>query len=243
MRWQRKAFDSFGLTQLPAGPYLDQLARHSIGTIRVTTPGFDNIGEVLTIMGVAYEPYFGQYDCDLLFMNCGTSDRLDVDGVRHFVEDGGCLYASDLTSDFVTQAFPGVFQFGGGHGSRGTVAANVVDAELRSVIGSMVSVHFDMGAWSILHRCRGDVLVEAAAGTQYAGLPIMVGAEFGRGAVFYTSFHNRAQASEQEQALLQLLVLKQIGTRSNLTLKQTGYAVGVNLTALRRGETVDGGAI
>lgn len=231
MRWHRKSFDSTGMTQLPAGPYLDKLARHSIGTIEVTSPGYDNIGQVLRVMGVAYEPFSGAYECDLLFVNCGTSDRLDIDRVRQFVETGGCLYASDLTSGFLTQAFPRQFEFDGS-GSAGTVPANVVDAELQSMIGRKVKVHFDMGAWSMLRRSAGDVLVEGAS-PPYAGRPIMVGVEIGRGAVFYTSFHNRAQASKQEQALLQLLVLKQIGARSHLSLEQAGRAVGVNLSALK----------
>ena len=232
MRWHRRAFASLGMTQLPPGPHLEKLAHRAIGKVKVTASGYDNIGEVLMTMGVAYEDFSGQYDCDLLFMNCGTSDVLDIDSVRQFVEDGGCLYASDLASGFLTQAFPGIFRFGG-TGNRGTVAANVVDAELQSVIGRMVNVHFDMGGWSIIERCRGDVLVEAAADTPYVGRPLMVSREVGRGAIFYTSFHNRAQASEQEQALLQLLVLKQIGIRSNLSLEQAGQAVGFNLAAIK----------
>jgi hypothetical protein len=53
-----------------------------------------------------------------------------------------------------------------------------------------------MGSWSVLERCQGEPLVEAAQGTAYAGLPLMVEVEFGDGAVFCTSFHNRAQVSE-----------------------------------------------
>ena len=37
----------------------------------MTSPGFDDIGEVLNTMGVTYEPFSGSYDCDLLFVNCG----------------------------------------------------------------------------------------------------------------------------------------------------------------------------
>ena len=95
MRWQRRSFTATGLTQAPPGPHIDKLARHSIGTIKVTAPYFDNIGEVLSAMGVSYEPFDHNYDCDLLFMNCGSEDRLDPTAVRHFVEGGGCLYASD----------------------------------------------------------------------------------------------------------------------------------------------------
>jgi len=66
----------------------------------------------------------------------------------------------------------------------------------------------------------------------------MVEVEFGDGAVFYTSFHNRAQVSEQERVLLQLrvlvLVLKQISTSSNTTVAQASRSLGISLTALKR---------
>lgn len=232
MRWQRRSFTAVGLTQVPPGPHIGKLARHSIGTIKVTAPHYDNIGEVLAAMGVSFEPFDHNYDCDLLFMNCGSPDRLDPAAVRHFVEGGGCLYASDLTSGFVNLAFPGNFRFEGS-GSQGMVQAEIVDPELQAIVGRATTIHFDMGGWSILQSSSGDTLVEAAPGSSYSGLPLMVGVEFGRGAVFYTSFHNRAQASDQEKVLLQLLVLKQIGAKSNTTLEQASRSVGVSLTALK----------
>lgn len=68
----------------------------------------------------------------------------------------------------------------------------------------------------------------------YAGRPLMVEVEFEDGAVFYTSFHNRAQVSAQEKVLLQLLVLKQISTSSNTTVAQASQSLGISLTALKR---------
>jgi hypothetical protein len=232
MRWQRRSFTATGLTQVPPGPHIDKLARHSIGTIKVTEPNYDNIGEVLSAMGVSFEPFDHNYDCDLLFMNCGSGDELNPTAVRHFVEGGGCLYASDLTSGFLSLTFPGSFNFQG-QGRPGMVNAQIIDPELQAIVGRTTTIHFDMGAWSILQSCSGDTLVEAAPGSNYAGLPLMVGVEVGRGAVFYTSFHNSAQASDQEKVLLQLLVLKQIGAKSNTTMEQASRSVGVSLTALK----------
>ena len=65
------------MTQFPPGPHLAKLARHWSRKIYVTSPRWDNIGEVLSLMGVMFEPFRGAYDCDLLFVNCGTKDRLD----------------------------------------------------------------------------------------------------------------------------------------------------------------------
>jgi hypothetical protein len=234
--WRRRVFNAPGLTQCPSGPYLDKLARRWSRTVQVTSPGYDNIGAVLTVMSVAFEPFAGAYDSDLLFVNCGTRDAVDPARLRRFVDAGGCLYASDLTSGLIAGAFPGMFTFRGS-GAAGMVAANVIDEELREVVGDSTGIHFDMGAWSVLESCRGETLVEAAAGTPYGGRPLMVEAGYGRGAVFYTSFHNRAQVSEQERVLLQLLVLKQISKSSKTTVAQASRALGISLAALQRGGT------
>ena len=230
--WRRRKYDAPGMTQAPPGPYLAAVARRWTRKIYVTSPGWDNIGEVLKSMGVAFEPFTGEYDCDLLFVNCGTKDRLDRASLQRFVYAGGCLYASDLTSGLIAAAFPEMFRFGGS-GQRGKVAANVVDDELRQIVGKSTKIHFDMDSWAILQGCQGETLVEAAKGTAYAGRPLMVEVEFGEGAVFYTSFHNRAQLSKQEKVLLQLLVLKQISTSSNTTVTQTSRSLGISLTGLK----------
>jgi hypothetical protein len=71
--WRRRTFDSPGLTQVPPGPYVAKLARRWSRKIYVTSPGYDNIGEVLRSISVAFEPFAGAYDCDLLFANCGRA--------------------------------------------------------------------------------------------------------------------------------------------------------------------------
>lgn len=84
--WRRRTFTAAGLTQVPSGPYVPALARRFVGTVKVTRSGYDDIGAVLQTMGVAFEPWNGSYECcDLLFMNCGTSDVLDPGELRQFV--------------------------------------------------------------------------------------------------------------------------------------------------------------
>jgi hypothetical protein len=178
--WRRKVFDAPGLTQAPPGQYLEKLARRWKRKIYVTSSWYDDIGKVLDAMGVAFEPFPGAYDCDLLFVNCGTRDQLNLEKLRGFVHAGGCLYASDLTSSLIVSAFP------------------------------------------------------AARRTPYAGRPLMVEVAHGEGAIFYTSFHNRAQVSKQEKVLLQLLVLKQISASSKTTVAQASQSLGISLSALRR---------
>ena len=62
--------------------YCDQLIldppRSAKKTIYVSSSGFDNIGDVLTSMGVSFSPFTGRFDCDILFLNCGTKDYVDT---------------------------------------------------------------------------------------------------------------------------------------------------------------------
>ncbi len=202
--------------------------------IYVTTPGFDDIGQVLRSMNVAYEPFSGAYDCSLLFVNCGTSDTLDPRRLREFVDSGGCLYVSDLAGDRLEQAFPELFVFDGRGGSTGEIDALVVDRELREISGRIIKIRFDMSAWKVLRHCDGHAIIRSAHPGEYADLPIMVSVRQGQGVVFYTCFHNRAQQSVEEKRMLQLLVLKQISLAEGSSVAKVGSSLGVRLDDFRR---------
>ena len=62
----------------------------------------------------------------------------------------------------------------------------------------------------------------------------MVFVEHERGSIFYTCFHNRAQATEHERRLLQLFILKQIGTTSHVSLEQAGRSVGIKVAEIKK---------
>src|SRR4051794_11089049 len=125
-RWRRRVMDSAGITEYPPGPNLARLGQQKV---YVTRPGNDNIGEILTSMGIEFEPFRGSFDCSLLFINCGTPDQVDPRGLAEFVHSGGCVYASDHADHLIGQSFPGVFDFGGHLGDRGQVTADVIDPE------------------------------------------------------------------------------------------------------------------
>ena len=229
-RWRRRVMDSTGITEYPPGPQLSRLGQRKVF---VTRPGNDNIGEILTSMGVEFEPFQGSFDCSLLFVNCGTPDHIDPRALAEFVHSGGCLYASDHADTLVAQAFPGLFDFGGHFGSSGRVAADVVDPELRDVLGARIEVEFDMAAWAVLRSGKAEALLMSANGNQQAGSPIMAYAEYGAGSVFYTCFHNKAQTSDREKRLLQLLVVKQFSAGSSQSFEQAGRALGLALDEMR----------
>ncbi len=192
--------------------------------LTVTSPCFDDIGNVLSSMNVTFGGYQEQgLDCDILFLNCGTGDNMVPNELRDFVQRGGCLYASDLASSHLTSAFSGLFHFAGDIGEVGHVEAEVVDPELQEAIGTSIRVHFDMGAWSVLARAPDDgkTLLRSKA----TGAPLMVMVPYGEGTIFYTCFHNHAQASEAEQELLQRLVMKQMSVVAGVPVEMVAGAI------------------
>ncbi len=105
--------------------------------LAVLTGDFDRIQSVLGGLGFEYDLYcgdrtnhrparqlladralLGQYD--ILFVNCtsgidlGNTDadvQAAITNLRWFVEQGGSLYVSDLSADFVRRGWPGVVEF------------------------------------------------------------------------------------------------------------------------------------
>lgn len=185
--------------------------------IKVTSPCYDDIGVVLNQLGINYLAFDGNYNCDILFLNCGTSDTIDYTQLKAFVENGGILYASDLTSSHLVGTWPGLMTV-----SNNTIAcktrANIVDKDLRQYIGNTIDVEFDLGSWSkIIKVTKGKVLMQSTD----EGFPIMIEFVIGKGKVLYTSFHNHTQTSEMERDLLQLLVIKQISAATDIDFQKT----------------------
>jgi molecular chaperone DnaK (HSP70) len=192
----------------------------------VSPPKFDDIGIILDSLGLTPKPFTGGVlSGDILFLNCGSPILPDARALRRFVEGGGCVYASDLTDSLVQSAFPGVFEFAGHTGGKGQVWAEVVDPELRTALGESLEVQFDLGGWAELGGVGPDVRVLLRnARTQR---PLMAAARQGDGQIFFTCFHNHAQASATERSLLQLLVAKQISTVAGVPIEVVARATGL----------------
>ena len=204
--------------------------------ICVTSPGYDNIGKILDSMKIKYDVFNSkQYDCDVLFLNCGTKDKIDTRQLESFVKKGGCLYASDLVENYLAAAFPGLFNFGGRVGEVMSMPVDVIDSEMKEISGNRLNVTFDLPGWVVINGSKGEVLLRSAASNKavYANKPVMVKASYGKGLIFYTSFHNHALASEKEKAWLQLLILKQLGASSNTSLKSAGADLGVDIDEIK----------
>ena len=198
--------------------------------ISVTSSGCDDIGSILSSMKINYSPFStSRYQCDILFVNCLTSDNLRSDELRSYVNNGGCLYASCYADTLVKEAFPGIFNTD--HSGRPhTENVTVEDPELRSIIGNKISVEFDT-AWAKLYSAKNSTCILRS--TNIGFLPIMVSLKYGKGTIFFTCFHNHVQASEKEKALLQLLVLKQLGSNSNQSIEETGAELGIDIEKIK----------
>lgn len=202
------------------------------GKIYVTRQGCDNMAQVLDSMGIFYLPFERFYDCDILFLNCLSQDkdRLDPRELREFVERGGMLYASDHMDTVIHEAFPDFIKSAHtGQAKKETV--EVVDDELKAVIGETVEIEFDLGIWAVISKTSGKVLLQTADKKK---TPVMVMKQYGQGHVFFTSFHNHKQTSEKEKMLLQLLLLKQLSVNANMSLDQMGDLIGLNISAMRQ---------
>lgn len=200
------------------------------GHIQVTTPHYDNIGQVLTKLNFKYSNYAPEKSPYMIFMNCGTSTDVGATEISNYVENGGVLYASDLSDETLLRAFPGLFDFAGRHGLVGELSARVEDSELREVIGEEMTVHFDLKGWAKLKGIsQGKVLLRDAD----SGMPLMVEIPYGDGVIFYTCFHNHKQASKQEEALLQLLIAKQVNSILQQDFVVTAEQMGLNLRQMK----------
>lgn len=224
-----------------AQPYAPPEPRLALESLRlgVSEANNDDIGAVLAQLGfaadtlpddafassAALKPYH------LLFINCvtGGDPKRNAPALREFVEHGGVLYVSDLSAPQIEQAFPGRMQFGGG-GQTGTVDARITSPQLCEALGrNHVRIHFDMPAWRPITSVDSAVEVmvrgEArAVGARRVDHALMAGFTHGQGYVVYTAFHNHAQSSEEERALLRLIALKPIAAYTGSSLVELAAA-------------------
>ena len=206
--------------------------------IYVTSKHWDDIGQVLKSMNLDYSKFKGKFDCDILFINCGTSDAISSTELEKFVRGGGCVYISDLACSHLNSAFPGIINFET-CGNACKTFASAVDAELKQFIQDKIEIEYDLGSWAKIKlgakfgQHNGKVLLKGAGKDEYKELPFMVSFDYGEGKVFYTSFHNHAQANEKEKMLLQLLLLKQIGSKTSQSIEEIGDLIGLNISGMK----------
>lgn len=196
--------------------------------IEVTEKGFDNISEILDLLGVKYSVFSGKYDCDIIFINCNTSSPIDSFMMKSFLEKGGIVYASDWADRYLQDILPNTVSFISSN-YVGVIKADVVDNDLMKHIGKSVEINFDMSSWKEISKFSlgKPILINSATKK-----PIMVEIPLGKGRIYYTSFHNHGITTENEEKLLQLLILKQVGSLSSSSIEEVAKENQLNLEQL-----------
>ena len=197
-------------------------------SIAVTSAHYDDIGKVVKAMGLKCHPFNNTFQDDIIFVNCGTSDKVSADGVREFVNRGGILYVSDWAINVLDAAFPDMIPRHSKYPKGGTVVAQVEDQEIREMIGYTVKVFFDLTQWVKVDSYNAEVLLST---TQFGGYtPLMLMKKYGKGAVFFTSFHNHEMVNQEELTLLKLLICKQLGVKTGKKVNDISKLMGLNIT-------------
>lgn len=197
--------------------------------IETTEKGYDNISEILNLLGIKHTAFSGNFKCDILFINCKSGYNIDTTLLKKYVENGGIIYASDWASKVISASFPNYIIFGTSS-KTGIVKATVIDTDLKKHLGNTIDVNFDLPGWYTINKVvKGNVILTSNDNN----LPIMVEILIGKGKVYYTSFHNHKQTTDNEEKLLQLLVLKQIGYLNNVTIQETAASNNIDLENLK----------
>ena len=187
--------------------------------IGVTHPGNDNVGQILNFFGSGVD-FYELTHADLrsperlneffaIFINCGSHDA-QPRVLRTYVEQGGIVYASDHAGGPLTVAFPDVFQYEVVVPSLTVRSANIPHASLASHMDiDNLDVIFNLGSWYVISELSEDATVYIEGYVPSHGhVPLAVSFEYGDGTVFFTSFHNNAQATSHMIDFIEYLVFR-----------------------------------
>jgi len=194
--------------------------------IGVANWDYDDIGQILTHMGLTYtsfnyisgvhyslENITAMREFDILFIPCGDDadypSSTVINNVEQYVEEGGVIYASDWAMNLIIGSFPGKINFleYGGMISW-SIDSYIVDDALRQYLSkSLIDIEYDLGGWCVIDSVAPDVttLIRGEAHT-YSGTlpdkPLSVRFSYGLGTVIYTTFHNEAQITADIEKVL-----------------------------------------
>ena len=157
--------------------------------IAVVTGEYDDIGEILTDLTLAYDSYDGvsttdylsllgdpslMATYDIIFLNCGIEwswlsqqDQIGAN-IVDYVQQGGSLYASDWAYWFIEASYPDLLDFSGDdatvgdafHGMPGSFQASVVDPNMQALLGSGIAeIWFNFNAWAVAESAGADATV------------------------------------------------------------------------------------
>ena len=173
--------------------------------IGVTHGATDNVGQILRVFsrGAEIQIIEGAYTARQLisfsgiFINCGSHYGISSEALREYVYNGGVVYASDHAGYNIKAAFPELFDYEVVSGALTVRNAGVVHSGLASHMGlEYFNIVFDLGGWYIITQMPDNATTYIQGYIPGRGVtPLAISFNYGEGTVFFTSFHNSAQAS------------------------------------------------
>jgi hypothetical protein len=154
----------------------------------------------------------------MIFINCGVDADFYLEDVPEIVENlkdyvatGGLLYASDLEAPLIMAMFPDQI-LDIGDGDEQMVQASVVHTGLAAFLDgrTTVQIMYNLDGWSTLADIGGEARVLLQG--NYSGFPtgqndpLAIVIHSGEGQVVHTTFHNNAQATDDQFAVLRYFV-------------------------------------
>ena len=175
--------------------------------LAVLQGGYDHIEDILEDLGFEHDVFCGGYgisqdafallsdlerlrNYDILFVNCATGIELRADNpemenvrenLRTFVREGGSIYVSDLSSDFVQQLWPDAVTFRTTNPSSRTIDECCVCIECEQSCIEQAPSTLACGEENLLaEQCRNPIIPTGRGAT--GDIPATVTSEFLRAA-------------------------------------------------------------
>jgi hypothetical protein len=225
--WRREAIRrTFGCPESGRRTRRPAAAMAPVGELKFgyVNGAFDSIEEIvadlgynvdqLTVAQLGESAVTDQYS--IIFLNCGMDwpTAAAVANLRSFMEAGGLVYASDWSIEWAEELLPTDFLASDGNNDQGTYPASVVDSDVALWLGGQTSIQltFNLGGWERVtsRSTRSQLLIQGTQGT-LANQPLAVmvmPAEWNDGGLVYTSFHNAAQVTDEQERILEYFVFR-----------------------------------
>ena len=205
--------------------------------VGITSPSFDDVGQILVAIGGNFEfvtltdLHFANLQTlsqfYAVFINCGSHNIVNSTVLREYVYQGGIVYASDLAGDVLLLAFPGRFSFETGSAQTINNAPIVLRSLAMHMGRDQLNVVFDQGGWYVVSYLADDATVYIRGYVAGHGeRPLAFSFDYGRGRVFYTSFHNHRQATGDMLSFIEYLVFRIQHIEAERILAQMAYEEG-----------------
>jgi len=188
--------------------------------IGVTAANHDDVGGILrnirggidfdVITSAIFNDFSRLSEYNAIFINCGSQGVVNRDNLRRFVREGGVVYASDLAAHTIQPAFPDIFTYSTSTSAQTVNNASIVHTSLATHMGrNSMNIVFNMGQWAAITSLDPNATVYISGNVPGRGeIPLAFSFDYGRGRVFFTSFHNNAQANADMVNFIEYLVFR-----------------------------------